>query len=248
MRIAVFSDVHGNLEALEAFLERIREQDVDRICCLGDLVGYGPNPNECVEMVRSLPGINVVLGNHDWAMNNQGSLSVDMSPVALEGIQWTDRYLTPENRTYLKSLPTSIDMGPFTFVHASSFRPLRWQYLRPGKPFRTWLCMRYAAGRIVAIGHTHAPAIMDAQGSAIMPDNDFSDAMEFQDDGHSRFLVNPGSIGQPRDKLLRPSYMIYDTRSMKMTWHRLTEYDCFITLRKILHSGLPDDSAWLLLA
>ena len=248
MRLAVFSDVHGNLEALQAFLERVKDQKVDRLCCLGDLIGYGPNPNECVELVKAHPKMNVVLGNHDWAVNNTNNLSVDMNPVALEAIQWTDKVLTTANREYLKSLPAYINMEPFTFVHASAFRPLRWRYLHPGKPFRVWMCLRFAAGRIVAVGHTHSPVIMGSQGSSLMPDNRFEEGTEFQDHGDARFLFNPGSIGQPRDRVLRPSYVIYDTNARTLTWHRIMEYDCDATIAKIISSGLPEKCATFLFA
>ncbi len=248
MRIAVLSDLHGNLEALLAFKERIDEQDVDRICCLGDIVGYGPDPNECVELVRSLPKINVTLGNHDWAACNPNDISFDMSPVALEAIQWTSSVLTGGNREYLMKLEPTLDMGPFTFVHSSAHRPLKWQYLKAGKTFSVWMCMRAAAGRIVFTGHTHVPLILDGKGRNLMSDSDFSDGTTFTDDGSKRILVNPGSLGQPRDRIVRPSYVIYDTRTGELTWHRILRYDCHVTIGKIVNSGLPVQCAWLLLA
>jgi predicted phosphodiesterase len=247
MRLAVFSDLHGNLEALQAFIERIKTQDVDRLCCLGDLVGYGPNPNECVETVRSLPKVNVVLGNHDWAAYNPGDTSFDLNPVALEAIQWTQTVLSTTNMDYLKGLPPMIDMGQFTFVHTSAYKPFSWQYLVPGRNVRVWMCFRFAAGRIVFTGHTHVPVLMDDRGRSLLPECDFRDGFVHTDDGKSRLLVNPGSLGQPRDRMSMPSYVIYDTETKTVSWHRILRYDCHITIRKILSSGLPPGSAHFLL-
>lgn len=248
MRIAVFSDLHGNLEALLAFRKRIGEQDIDRICCLGDLVGYGPDPNECIELVRSLPRINVTLGNHDWAAFKPGDTSFDMSPVALEAIQWTDRVLTRRNREYLMRLEPMVDMGPFTFVHSSAHRPLKWQYLKAGKTFGVRMCMRAATGRIVFTGHTHVPLVLDERGCNLMPESNFGDGTKYLDAAGRRMLVNPGSLGQPRDGIVQPSYVIYDTSSSALTWYRLSEYDPEVTIDKIVSAGLPVQCAWMLQA
>ena len=245
--MAVFSDLHGNLEALDAFIKRVRSQNVDRLCCLGDLVGYGPSPNECVQLVMSLPRLNVVLGNHDWAAYNPGDTSLGLNPTALEAMQWTQDELTSSSLDFLRALRPMIDMGQFTFVHSSAYKPFKWQYLLPGRHFLVWMCFRFAAGRVVFSGHTHVPVLMDDGGRSILPRCEFPDGLVYRDDGKTRLLVNPGSLGQPRDQIHLPSYVIYDTDASTLTWHRISEYDCNVTIRKILNSGLPRESAYLLM-
>jgi predicted phosphodiesterase len=247
MRLAIFSDVHGNLEGLQAFLERVHRQNVDRFCCLGDLVGYGPNPNECVDLIRSLGRTVVTLGNHDWAALDVQNRGAGLNPMALEALRWTNRQLGPEQRLYLERLKPIVDTASYTFAHASAYQPMRWDYLLPRNFWKILQCFRAAAGRLIFVGHTHAPLVMNENGDPLLPGERYPDGTEFRDDGRSRLIINPGSIGQPRDDILKPCYLIYDTQELVITWYRLSDYDPEPTVRKIIQSDLPEECAWQLL-
>lgn len=243
MRLAVFSDVHGNLEALEAFFHHVREIGVDEFACLGDIIGYGPNPNECLEKVRSLPEIGVTLGNHEWASLNLEESSAGMSPMVYDSIVWTEKHLNSVSRKYIAGLQCKIERGIYTFVHASAFQPKKWEYLTSVKKIEIMHCCRSSSTRITFVGHTHRPMILDSRGNPLLNDETFPNGTVYSDDGTQRLLVNPGSIGQPRDTLRKPCYVIHDTVSNEFIWYRLNNYDPKITAKRILATDLPKECA-----
>lgn len=158
MRYAIFTDIHANLEALEAVLAKIdaidEEQPIDQIWFLGDLVGYGPDPNECIRVLRERTGV-IIAGNHDWAAIGKIDLE-DFSPAARISAEWTAKELTGEHRDFLTNLPERLEIGDCTLVHGSPFGPL-WEYLtseplaeRSFQHFETRYCL---------VGHTHIPVI-----------------------------------------------------------------------------------------
>jgi len=128
LKHVVFSDVHGNLEALEAVLAHAGRDDVASYVCLGDLVGYGANPNECIERLRAIEGAVCLKGNHDAATVDEAQRTF-FHEVALEGVRFSEKALTPENREFLEKLPYAYDAGTFLAVHASPFRPEAWEYV-----------------------------------------------------------------------------------------------------------------------
>jgi predicted phosphodiesterase len=246
MRLAVFSDIHGNLEALDLFIEHSRALDVDRYACLGDIVGYGPNPNECISEIRAMGKINVVMGNHEWACLNLSESSAFMNSMAYDAITWTSKHLTDDNRKYISGLGNKIEMGPFSFVHASAFQPYKWEYLNPGKSLRIMLCLHNSGTHTTFVGHTHRPMIVDSGGRQPLVDSGFEDGVSYLDESASKILVNPGSIGQPRDRIRKPCYAMVDTITNTITWHRLNNYDPKVTARKILDTDLPVECAYYL--
>jgi predicted phosphodiesterase len=158
MRYAVFTDIHANLEALEAVLTKIdelsREEPIDQIWFLGDLVGYGPNPNECIDTLRERTDV-IIAGNHDWAAVGKLDLE-DFSAAARISAEWTAEQLTEEHREFLRNLPERLEKGECTLVHGSPYGPL-WEYLtsevlaeRSFQHFNTRFCL---------VGHTHVPVI-----------------------------------------------------------------------------------------
>lgn len=164
MRYAVFTDVHANLEALEAVLAKIdtlsKEEPIDQIWFLGDLVGYGPNPNECITMLRKRTDV-IIAGNHDWAAVGKIDLE-DFSTAARVSAEWTAQQLTEEHRAFLANLPERLEMGDCTLVHGSPYGPL-WEYLtsealaeRSFQHFSSHLCF---------VGHTHVPVIFQQPDS-----------------------------------------------------------------------------------
>ncbi len=223
MRIAFISDIHGNLEALERTLEKIHELEPDRIYCLGDIVGYGPYPNECVTLVRE-QCTAVVQGNHDSGVIGRTSLD-DFNSYGRAAIEWTTQRITRAHRQYLESLPLILMEGNLTLVHASPNKPDDWMYVV------TWPQAKdaFAAfkSRLCFIGHTHRPLIIGEDQSL--------DA--FQKTG--RFLINVGSVGQPRDGFKEASFGFLDTRAWTCEIIRVP-YNIERTAEAIMKAGLPE--------
>lgn len=224
MRYLLVSDIHGNLQALEAVL-----QDAPPglpVWCLGDLVGYGPNPNECIELLRSLDH-ECIVGNHDWAAMNKVDLD-DFNPDAKQAVQWTQAQLTPSSSAYLASLPTSLVKGEFTLVHGSPREPI-WEYIL--YPPTACTNFAYLETPHCLVGHTHVPikfvlADSDEQICEMerLPENGARPL------GQKRLIINPGSVGQPRDGDARASYALLDTEELTLE-HRRVRYDIQKTQR-----------------
>ncbi|MBC2736271.1 MAG: metallophosphoesterase [Desulfobacteraceae bacterium] len=235
MRLALLSDIHSNLEALEAVLENARDRGVHRYTCLGDLVGYGANPNECIEVMRSLPKINFILGNHDAAATWRSSPYI-MNKAAADAILWTMDQLTDDNVKFLKHLPPTVGMGNLLFAHANPYNPLAWRYVNSRK---------YAArsfnsnnAKLVFIGHTHLPEVINKRGWFQIRFEPCSDNRTLSIGRAGRMIVNCGSIGQPRDKNPAACYLIYDTRRETIEFVRVP-YNHERAARKIQDAGLP---------
>src|SRR5438128_3329716 len=158
MRYAVFTDIHANLEALEAVLAKIdqisQKEPIDQIWFLGDLVGYGPNPNECITILRQRTDV-IIAGNHDWAAVGRIDLE-DFSAAARVSAEWTAEQLTEEHRAFLANLPERLEIGECTLVHGSPFGPL-WEYLT--SEVLAERSFQYFSTRYCFVGHTHVPVI-----------------------------------------------------------------------------------------
>jgi len=233
MRCLVLSDVHSNLEAFETVLEDAGS--VDQIWCLGDIVGYGPDPNGCVELLRSLPNL-CIAGNHDWATLGKLDLS-DFNPDAREANLWNRQQLEDDNLAWLEDRPQTLIEGDFTLAHGSPRHPI-WEYIIYTSTaeanfdfFTTAFCF---------VGHTHTPVIFqleNREGELICDPIPASDGRTVNlDDG--RFIVNPGSVGQPRDGDPRASYAILDTEALIVEHHRVT-YPVEKTQAKMMEYNLP---------
>lgn len=229
MRVLVFSDVHSNLTALNAVLER--ERNIDAYWCLGDIVGYGPDPNECIERVRKLPNLICVRGNHDAATIGEVDQQTFNHEAGL-AITWTKRVINAESKEYLLSLPERDRYNDITIVHGSPRNPV-WDYVMD---FRTALHMfTYFETRVCLVGHTHVPAIWQesAEKAPTSPVMDF-----YKTKIMSKTILNPGSVGQPRDHNPQASYAIFDPD--EMTWElRRLDYDIADVQKRIKKSGLP---------
>jgi predicted phosphodiesterase len=231
MRILVISDIHANLTALEAVLQSAGS--FDAAWCLGDLVGYGPDPNECVERVRALPNLACVRGNHDDAVSSTGDLE-EFNDDARRAALMTRRLITPENMSYLKSLPGTEEREAVTLAHGSPRNPV-WEYILEKSTARqNFSCFRT---NCAIVGHTHFPMIfaLDADEHKVhafvpLPDVPVTLA--------GRTILNPGSVGQPRDNDPRASYALLDPGSM--TWElRRVRYDVSAVQERIRQKGLP---------
>jgi diadenosine tetraphosphatase ApaH/serine/threonine PP2A family protein phosphatase len=232
MKFLVLSDIHANMTALAAVLEDAG--DFDAVWVLGDLVGYGPDPNECIEMVRSLPNLVCLLGNHDAAALGQIN-DIAFNPAARQALRWTRQNITPENLDYLRQLPESIQSGDTTFAHGSPREPV-WEYLLDTRNatenfnfFYTHFCF---------VGHTHLPTIYYLNNGAsfarlISPRMDTSIPMQ------ARAIINPGSVGQPRDHDPRAAYAVVDQEEMTIEFRRVI-YDIQSVQDRMRQAELPD--------
>lgn len=233
MRALIVSDVHANLEAFQAVLTDAEERSgFDQIWSLGDLVGYGPDPGACIELIRQYDG-QAVAGNHDLAAI--GKLSTEAFNVhALAAAQWTIEQLTEDHKKYLGGLPLKIETDNFTLAHGSPRDPV-WEYVvSPGSAaanfghFETDRCL---------VGHSHIPFICRPQEeTAVFQQFPLDTAIEL---GTDRLIINPGGLGQPRDGDPRATYAIYDSDA-GTAYHHRAEYDIPKTQEKMADHGLPE--------
>jgi predicted phosphodiesterase len=224
MKYAIISDIHSNLEALTKALAIIDEKKVDEIICLGDIVGYGANPNQCVELVRSRCSA-AVLGNHDAAALNT-ALAYDFNAIARRAVFWTSDELTAENKSYLSSLPMTLKKENILFVHSSPDVPEAWDYIID--PEEASSAIRGFDERICFIGHTHVPGIFTEHGRAKFVTQE------------EQYIVNVGSVGQPRDGNPKLAFGIFDSAVWEYELIR-SEYDIQTAAEKIYAAQLPEE-------
>ncbi len=229
-RIAIFGDVHGNIHALDACLAHMQKQKVTRFLCLGDLVGYGAFPVDCLRRVASLHGI-ILQGNHDEAAASEISLA-EYSDGARAGVEFSRRKLTAVWRGLLGNLPLVYLDESFSACHAAPFAPALWPYVLDESVAA--LSLRSQPRPICFIGHTHRPAIwsISAKGALLSPPE------TQQLPAGRRFLINVGSIGQPRDDDWRASYAIFEPATRRLEFHRVA-YEIAKAQSAILRAGLP---------
>lgn len=231
MKYAIISDIHANLEALESVLSEVDKRGIDVLLCLGDVVGYGPNPNECIDLVRSHSEV-VLAGNHDYAPLGKLDLSY-FNTWAREAVEWTDAQLTEPSREFLDSLPLTHLFNGCTLVHATPFEPERWHYIITiGEAVKNFAQFD---NQICFVGHSHVPMVVAAG-----PDGDYNVLRQasLTIEPHRRYIINVGSVGQPRDSIPRCAFGIYDTQERSYELIRI-DYDIAETQSKILKHGLP---------
>lgn len=233
MRYVWLADIHANLEALTAVLEDIAlHGGADEVWCLGDIVGYGPNPNECIELIRRYAPI-VVAGNHDLAA--VGKLdTIVFNPEAANVVKWTASVLTAANRDYISLLPLRLEKGEFTLVHASPREPVLEYLVSVGGAREN---MAYLKTRFGVVGHSHLPMVFREQEDGKVVHVAFTPGVA-QVTGKHRAIFNPGAVGQPRDGDPRASYAIYDSDSGRVRLFRVA-YDINTTQLKMVKCGLP---------
>jgi diadenosine tetraphosphatase ApaH/serine/threonine PP2A family protein phosphatase len=234
MRIAVFSDIHANREALEAFCVHAANQRIDRYMCLGDVVGYGADPEYCISLLRSLPAVDCILGNHDHAV---AGAPYSMGREAQKVIEWTRKQLSAESLRFLKSLEASRNWGDMLFCHANPYRPLEWYYVEE----REYIARSFSRSRAKSlfIGHTHVAAAITRRNFFCIHINTPLHNTVVPVAELNRQIFNCGSIGQPRDGDPRASYLIYDTDRQIIEFFRL-DYDHERAAQKIREAGLPE--------
>ena len=236
MRIGILGDVHGNLEALQAATRELDQRNVDHLVQVGDIVGYGSQPSECLRMIRDL-GCTVCLGNHDAAV--VGLLSTEyFNPYARQAVEWTRTKLETEEMDFLRKLPLVVEKELYTVVHGTLHVPDQFGYVMNVVDALESLQVQNTP--VCFVGHSHVPAIYWLETEASENVNGkFEAEMCEQTGSYAKVLMNVGSVGQPRDEDPRAAYAIYDTESGEARIERVS-YDIALTQRKILDAGLPE--------
>jgi predicted phosphodiesterase len=235
MKILVISDIHANISAFEAVLQAAGE--IDATWCLGDIVGYGADLNECVERVRSLPNLLCVKGNHDLAISNPQSLS-EFNLAASQAIMLSRECISAENVAFLQALPEKVTTDLATYAHGSPRNPI-WEYVLDGHVARENL--EVFTSQLGFVGHSHLP-LMFVESSIGRPLSRHYPVPGDQVPITSRSILNPGSVGQPRDNDPRASFGIFDPDAM--TWQiQRVDYDIPAAQARILAAGLPERHA-----
>jgi predicted phosphodiesterase len=233
MRFAIFGDIHANLHALQAVLADAKEQEATHYICMGDVVGYNAFPRECLQIVRELD-CPTVKGNHD----EQASMDITqegLNPLAEEALDWTREQLQPADQQWLRELRMQRQVRDFTIVHSTLDTPHKWGYVTT--QLDAAASFSYQHTGICFIGHTHVPRAYIREGSVR--------TLAFgtlQIQRNQKYLINVGSVGQPRDGDWRAAYCIYDTVKNEVELRRLP-YDLRGAQQAILAAGLPEKLA-----
>lgn len=231
MRYGVISDIHSNLEAFEAVLGSMERDGVDQYMCAGDIVGYGADPSGCIKIAVSIKPSGIVAGNHD--LGTVGAFDLEyFNDHARTAAEWTAGVLSPEEKIYLGSLRLVYRGDDLEMVHGSLSDPQEFGYIASeDDAFMTFQLM---AGSVCFIGHSHIPGIFVQNGDVAR----FTGAGKARIEDGKKYIINAGSVGQPRDGDPRASYVIYDTNGMTVEIKRV-EYDIAGAAKKILKAGLP---------
>ncbi len=229
MKYAVIADIHSNLEALEVVLADAKAQNCTHYCCIGDVVGYGANPRECLEIVRSM-GMPCVKGNHDEYCSMDETLE-GFNPHAAEAVQWTRQQLSAEERQWLRDLKYVRLVASFTMVHSTLDVPQRWGYVFD--KLAAAASFTYQNTAVCFFGHTHVPVAFIRD--SVVRGGTYS---KFKVEPGRKYFVNVGSVGQPRDLNPKAAYVVYDLDEQTIELRRL-DYDIATAQKKILEAGLP---------
>ena len=232
MKYAVISDIHGNLEALNAVLKDIKKCRVDVIVCLGDIVGYYPDPRRCIELVKAHCA-HCVAGNHDCAAIGVTDTSC-FTYYAFAAIEWTRQRLTDSDKEYLMTLPLTIEHDGLFFTHSSPADPAKFPYVFPDNEDTISSAFRNLTHHVNFIGHTHWPFVLLRESDEIKMHSGSSVEIRKK----CSYLINVGSVGQPRDYDHRSCYALYDTKKGVISLRRV-KYNYKITQKKIRENNLP---------
>jgi len=232
MRVAVVSDIHGNLHALEAVLAALEQEAPDEVWCLGDLVGYGARPNECCAAIEARASV-CLAGNHDLAV--RGTLDLmEFSGDAGTAARWSRDVLTAESLAFLRSLESQATRADVALFHASARDPV-WEYVLSDRV--AIASLEATEEPIVLVGHSHVALHVQLAGDGFM--GGLSPAGTEVELADARTLLNPGSVGQPRDGDPRAAYLLLDLDARTASFRRV-EYDVARTQAEIREAGLPE--------
>lgn len=233
MRCAILADIHGNLDAFQTVLEDIeRRGGAEEIWCLGDVVGYGPQPHECVELLRQHNHI-CIAGNHDLAATGRLDIAY-FNAEAAGAIRWTAGQLSPGDIYYLKNLPLTAVQEDFTLAHGSPREPF-WEYIV--SPPTALVNFAYFNTRFCLVGHSHVPMLFDLDRDGFCNLQQLPEELSLGQE-ERRLIINPGGVGQPRDGDPRASYAVLD-KDPGILYHYRVEYDIPSVQQKMADMGLP---------
>ncbi len=230
MRYAIFSDIHSNLEALNAVLKDLQDQNIDAYFCCGDIVGYGADPSRCINRIREIGAISVA-GNHDWAVCGK-SQHMRLNALARESILWTASVISKEERDFLLGLELVFRNNDFVLVHGTLHAPEAFHYLLSF--FHVQRTLSLLDEPVCFIGHSHIQEIFVQKENKI----DHLKTYSFHLEPDCKYLVNVGSVGQPRDRDPNAAYCVYDTETKMIDLKRVS-YDIKKTQNKIMAVNLP---------
>jgi predicted phosphodiesterase len=232
MRCAILADIHSNLAALTAVLDDIEGKGgVDEVWCLGDIVGYGPEPGECIRLLQKYNPV-CVAGNHDFGAAGKLELSY-FNPAAAQVCQWTAEKLNPVDIRYLEDLPKTVQKGDFLLAHGSPMEPIQEYVMSTSVAEKNF---SFFDSQFCLVGHTHVPMAFKKEDNSCTSIA-LSPGIGLVMHGH-RMIINPGAVGQPRDGDPRASYAIYDSEGHMFRLYRV-DYDIRATQDKMMQAGLP---------
>lgn len=231
MLYGICSDIHSNAVAFEAVIASMKDNNVERKVCHGDLVGYGADPDECVRLARENMDI-CIIGNHDSVAIKHES-SAGFNPYAKQAIEWTQNHLSDESVSFLRTLPYICEENDICFVHASPLSPADWVYVTELEDALD--AFEHFKGRYCFVGHTHSPVIVASRPNAIPK---ILDEYEYRIEDTERLLVNVGSVGQPRDRDPRSCWCLLDTETKCVRLIRV-DYDVYQTQERMKKAGMP---------
>ncbi len=232
MRQAIISDIHSNLAALEQVLQRIESEKVDEIVCLGDVVGYGPFPNECLSRIGVVASVKI-LGNHDDAVLGRTDIS-DFNLFARKAVYWTREVLSDKGREELLQFVVSSSSSKAFYVHATPSSPLEWDYILNGSDAESHFSA--FSEQVCFIGHTHAACYFELYPEGHIRTKRPTD---FVLSNHTRYIINVGSVGQPRDGNADAAFVIFDDQTGAVKFIRVP-YDVKKTQQAMEKAGLPE--------
>lgn len=234
MRYAILSDIHSNLTAFQSVIQDIDSRGgIDELWCLGDTIGYGPDPGSCIDLLRQYNTV-CVAGNHD--LGSIGKIDIaDFNSDAAVTCRWTGNNITQEQKEFLANLPLTIQKGQFTLAHGSPREPV-WEYLLTAN--RAYVSFGYFDTTYCLVGHSHVPVVFKyKEGESNCSFSEpISEAVVHL--GTERLIINPGSVGQPRDGDPRASYIIYNSAESTITYHRVP-YDISAVQKKMVDLRFP---------
>jgi len=231
MRYGIFSDIHANSEALEAVLDAFGKEGVDQLLCVGDVVGYGANPRECCQIVASTAAV-IVAGNHDWA--SVGLFNADyFNDDARKAVLWTRTMLDESSRNFLESLKLTYQNDAVTLVHGSLNNPKEFQYILDC--YATEETFQLMKTDVCFIGHTHVTGVFMKYADEHIG---YNRATSFRIESGNKYIINVGSVGQPRDGDPHAAFCIYDSATKDVSIKRVA-YDAQKARAKIIEAGLP---------
>jgi diadenosine tetraphosphatase ApaH/serine/threonine PP2A family protein phosphatase len=236
VKIAILSDIHSNIDALEAVAKDAKEWGACQWLVVGDIVGYGAAPSECIDLLKNL-GASSIAGNHDWGVIEKTSISY-FNSAARQAVLWTREHLSAGSRGYLEDLPLTLTHGEIRLSHADFTNPASWEYV-----FTLYQARRQFDGfatRLGVIGHSHVPFIVQASEKDGRVEQVMGESVKWE--RGSRYLINAGSVGQPRDGDPRACYLRVDCSGREIAFRRVT-YDVAEAQRRISQAGLPSSLA-----